>query len=146
MSALGEMATWLPLGEGFQGYAARFCDKCKFHTVSDRQANRVSAFAFALGYTYLFKYLIVTPNQLTAGAMVLGYWFSPSQANPALWVLTFQVIIVVSNYIGVRWFGEIEFYLSAVKVLILLALMMFMLVMTCGGLPSYYVKVCTLWL
>jgi hypothetical protein len=26
MFALGEMATWLPMGEGFAGYATRFCD------------------------------------------------------------------------------------------------------------------------
>jgi hypothetical protein len=26
MFALGEMATWLPLGEGFAGYASRFVD------------------------------------------------------------------------------------------------------------------------
>jgi amino acid transporter len=35
MAALGEMAAWLPLGEGFAGYAARFCDP---------------ALGFALGY------------------------------------------------------------------------------------------------
>lgn len=26
MGALGEMAAWIPLGEGFSGYATRFCD------------------------------------------------------------------------------------------------------------------------
>lgn len=35
MSALGEMAAWLPLGSGFSGYATRFCDP---------------ALGFALGY------------------------------------------------------------------------------------------------
>jgi amino acid transporter len=35
MAALGEMAAWLPLGEGFSGYATRFCDP---------------ALGFALGY------------------------------------------------------------------------------------------------
>ena len=35
MAALGEMAAWLPLGEGFAGYATRFCDP---------------ALGFALGY------------------------------------------------------------------------------------------------
>jgi yeast amino acid transporter len=36
MSALGEMAAWLPLSSGFTGYAARFCDP---------------ALGFALGWT-----------------------------------------------------------------------------------------------
>lgn len=35
MAALGEMAAWLPMGEGFAGYATRFCDP---------------ALGFALGY------------------------------------------------------------------------------------------------
>lgn len=44
MCALGEMAAWIPMGEGFAGYAARFCDP---------------ALGFALGYTYWFKYVSI---------------------------------------------------------------------------------------
>lgn len=29
MCALGEMATWLPFGKNFAGYASRYCDPCK---------------------------------------------------------------------------------------------------------------------
>lgn len=43
MCALGEMAAWLPLGSGFTGYAARFCDP---------------ALGFALGWTYWFKLVL----------------------------------------------------------------------------------------
>lgn len=42
MCALGEMATWLPLGSGFTGYATRFVDP---------------ALGFSLGWTYWFKYV-----------------------------------------------------------------------------------------
>ncbi len=41
----------------------------------------------AVGYSYLFKYLIATPNQITDGAMVLQYWVIISRAdkeNPAV--------------------------------------------------------------
>ncbi|KAI7533969.1 hypothetical protein KC316_g16635, partial [Hortaea werneckii] len=47
MTALGEMATWLPAAGGFAPYATRFVDP---------------ALGFALGYTYWFKYVITTPN------------------------------------------------------------------------------------
>lgn len=53
------MATWLPAAGGFAVYADRFCDP---------------ALGFATGYTYWFKYIITTPNQLTAGALVIQYW------------------------------------------------------------------------
>lgn len=59
MCALGEMATYLPLPDGFSGYASRFVDPC---------------LGFAVGYTYWFKYIIITPNQLTAAALVIQYW------------------------------------------------------------------------
>lgn len=67
MCALGEMATWLPTGKNFAGYATRFVDP---------------ALGFSLGYTYLFKYLITTPNQLTAAALVLQYWVCTTFRRP----------------------------------------------------------------
>ena len=42
MSALGEMAAWLPQASGFSGYALRFVDP---------------AMGFSVGWTYLFKYV-----------------------------------------------------------------------------------------
>ena len=41
MAALGEMAAWLPFGEGFAGYATRFCDP---------------ALGFALGYVSIMMH------------------------------------------------------------------------------------------
>lgn len=40
MTALGEMAAWIPHSSGFAGYATRFCDP---------------ALGFALGWTYWCK-------------------------------------------------------------------------------------------
>ncbi|KKK13456.1 hypothetical protein ARAM_006671 [Aspergillus rambellii] len=86
MCALGEMATWLPRSSGFTGYAVRFCDP---------------ALGFALGYTYWFKYIIVTPNQLTAGALVIQFWLPADKVNPGVWITVFLVLIVSINYFGV---------------------------------------------
>jgi amino acid transporter len=102
MCALGEMAAWLPLSHGFAGYASRFCDP---------------ALGFALGWTYWFKYIITTPNQLTATALVIQEWKTADEVNPGVWIAVFIVTIVTINYFGVRFFGELEFWLSSVKVL-----------------------------
>lgn len=102
MCGLGEMAAWLPHGAGFAGYATRFCDP---------------ALGFAVGYTYWFKYIIVTPNQLTASALVLQEWKSKDQVNPGVWIAVFMVTIICINYFGVKFFGEFEFWLSSIKVL-----------------------------
>ena len=122
MCSLGEMATWLPSAGGFSTYAARFCDP---------------ALGFATGYTYWFKYIIITPNQLTAAALVIQYWLPASKVNPGVWIAIFLVIIVCINYFGVRFFGEFEFYLSSAKVIIILGLLILMICITAGGVPGH---------
>lgn len=94
MAALGEMAAWLPLGSGFTGYAGRFADP---------------ALGFALGWNYYFKYIIVTPNQLTAASLVVQYWVDRERINPGVFIAIFLVAIVAINYIGIKFFGEFEF-------------------------------------
>lgn len=122
MCALGEMATWLPLESGFTGYAARFCDP---------------ALGFSLGYTYWFKYIIVTPNQLTAAALVIQYWVPREKVNPGVFIAVFLVVIIAINYLGIRFFGEFEFWLSSIKVLTICGLIILSLVLMLGGGPDH---------
>ena len=122
MCALGEMATWLPLESGFTGYASRFCDP---------------ALGFSLGYTYWFKYIIVTPNQLTAGALVIQYWVDREKVNPGVFIAVFLVAIVLINYLGIRFFGEFEFWLSSIKVLTICGLILLSLILMLGGGPDH---------
>lgn len=122
MCALGEMATWLPLESGFTGYASRFCDP---------------ALGFSLGYTYWFKYIIVTPNQLTAGALVVSYWVDRDKVNPGVFIAVFLVAILLINYLGIRFFGEFEFWLSSIKVLTICGLILLSLILMLGGGPDH---------
>lgn len=87
MAALGEMATWLPAAGGFANYAERFVDP---------------ALGFSLGYTYWFKYIITTPNQLTAAALVISYWVDRDTVNPGVWIAIFLVAIIVINVLGIK--------------------------------------------
>lgn len=121
MCGLGEMATWLPDGKNFAGYATRFCDP---------------ALGFATGYTYWFKYLIVTPNQLTAAALVIQYWVKPEKVNPGVFITVFLVVIICINYFGIRFFGEFEFWLSSIKVVVIVGLIILSLVLALGGGPD----------
>lgn len=56
MLALGEMSTKFPSKKGFAGHATRFVDP---------------AFGFATAIVYLCKYLIISPNQIIAGSLVI---------------------------------------------------------------------------
>ncbi|TKA62333.1 hypothetical protein B0A49_12215, partial [Cryomyces minteri] len=122
MAALGEMAAWLPIAGGFSAYAARFVDP---------------ALGFSLGYTYWFKYIITTPNQLTAAALVIQYWCPPERVNPGVFIAVFLVVIITINYLGIRFFGEFEFWLSSIKVLVICGLIILSLILTLGGGPDH---------
>lgn len=121
MSCLGEMASYIPL-DGFTSYATRYCDP---------------ALGFAVGYSYLFKYFILPPNQLTAAALVMQYWVDRDTVNPGVWITIFLILIIIINSFGVKLFGEFEFWLSSFKVLVMLGLIILMFVIMLGGGPNH---------
>ncbi|KAJ9642596.1 amino acid transporter [Knufia peltigerae] len=122
MTAVGEIATYLPTGVGFSGYAARFVDP---------------ALGFSLGWNYLFKYLLAAPNQLTAAAIVLQEWVPGDKVNPGVWIAIFMILILAINYIGISYFGEIEFWLSSVKVITFIGIILISLILALGGGPNH---------
>lgn len=119
MTALGEMSTFLPMEKGFAGYATRFVDP---------------AFGFATGWNYFLKYAIALPNNLTAAGIIIQYW--RPDLNVAIFVATFTVAIVLVNILHVSYFGEVEFWMSAVKLLVMLMLVLTCFVISVGGQPS----------
>lgn len=85
---------------------------------------------------YWFKYIIITPNQLTAAALVIQYWVDPETVNPGVFIAVFLVVIILINYLGIRFFGEIEFWLSSIKVLVVVGLIILCIIIAAGGVPG----------
>ena len=80
----------------------------------------VSIFTHAFESTTDFvpsKYIITTPNQLTATALILQEWKHRDEVNPGVWIAVFLVAICAINYFGIKFFGELEFWLSTIKVI-----------------------------
>jgi amino acid transporter len=121
MCGLGEMAAWLPHASGFSGYASRFCDP---------------ALGFALGWTYWCKYIITTPNQLTASALIIQFWDEDVSINPGVWIAVFLFVIICVNYFGIRFFGELEFWLSSIKVVVIVGLILLSFLLAVGAGPG----------
>lgn len=121
LSALGEVATFIPLADGFAGYLTRYVDE---------------SLGFACGWIYLIKYLLIPANQLVAGALVMSFWVSTDKVNPGVWITVFLVVIILVNVLGVRFFGEIEFWLSCLKVITCLGLILLLFIIALGGGPS----------
>ncbi|TFK88698.1 dicarbixylic amino acid permease [Polyporus arcularius HHB13444] len=114
MVALGEMSAYLPHKKGFPGYATRFVDP---------------AFGFALGWNYVMKYLVVTPNNINAAGVVIQYW--TQKVHIAIWMV-FGI-----NLFGVRVFGELEFWFSSIKVVTLVGLLLMGIIIDLGGNPRH---------
>lgn len=83
------------------------------------------------------KYIISGPNQLTAGALVMSYWLPTTKVNAGVWITVFLVICVIFNYFGVRTMGEIEFWLSALKVTIIIGIILLSFILMLGGGPDH---------
>lgn len=121
MTALGEIASFIPL-PGFANYGKRYADE---------------ALGFACGIVYLIKYLVLPANQLTAGALTMQYWVSRDRVNPGVWITVFLVVITFINFLGVKVFGEIEFWMSILKVLTCLGLILLLWIIALGGGPTH---------
>ncbi|KJZ72055.1 Dicarboxylic amino acid permease [Hirsutella minnesotensis 3608] len=122
LASIGEMSAWLPLNSGFPGYASRYAHP---------------SLGFALGWAYLGKYLIVTPNQISAGALVVQFWVPRTTVNPGVFVAVLIVGIFMINYFGgVKFFGEFEFWLSSFKILVVIGVILFSIVLAAGGGPN----------
>lgn len=90
-----------------------------------------------MGCRYWCKYIIVTPNQLTAAALVIQKWAKPDKVNPGVFIAIFLVAILCINYFGgIKFFGEFEFWLSSIKVIIVLGIILFCIIIAAGGGPN----------
>ena len=78
---------------------------------------------FIAGWNYWFNYIIVCMLELTAATMFLDYWFAdfPHWIS-ALFILVFFIGI---NLLNVRLFGEFEFWFAGIKVVTIIALVLF---------------------
>lgn len=79
----------------------------------------------------------MTPNQLTAGALIVQYWVDRDEVNPGVFIAVFWVAIVCINYFGIRFFGEFEFWLSTIKVIVIVGVIILSLVLALGGGPDH---------
>ena len=57
--------------------------------------------------------------------------------NPGVFIAIFLVAIVCINYFGgIKFFGEFEFWLSSIKVIIVLGIILFCIIIAAGGGPN----------
>lgn len=100
MLSLGEMAAYVPVAGSFCTFAGRYVD---------------DAFGFALTWNYWFNDAVSTAADLVALQLVFEYWHThfPGWAMS----LIFWGFMVGANIITVAAYGELEYWLSLLKVI-----------------------------
>ncbi|MCW2258044.1 histidine transporter [Providencia alcalifaciens] len=105
MRALGEMAVHHPVPGSFSHYASHYMGPLA---------------GFLTGWNYVFEMLVVCLADITAFGMYMGFWFP--HVDQWIWVLSIVLFIGALNLCHVKIFGEMEFWLSIVKVSAIIAM------------------------
>jgi yeast amino acid transporter len=119
MQALGELAVMFPVNGAFYTYIVRFVDQ---------------SWGFAVGWDYAIGWLTVLPFELTAASITIEFW--RTDIHVSVWITVFLVFLILVQIFGVRGYGEVEFFLSMIKIIACLGFIIFGIITNCGGIPS----------
>ncbi|EER24570.1 hypothetical protein D8B26_005097 [Coccidioides posadasii str. Silveira] len=116
MLALGEMAAFMPIAGSFCTYAGRFVD---------------DGLGFAITWVYWFNDAVATAADLVALQLLLAYW----DENFPAWAfsLIFLVVLIGLNIVSVRVYGEMEYWLSILKVATVIIFIILGIAVNCGA-------------
>ncbi|KAF9425619.1 hypothetical protein BGZ76_003145 [Entomortierella beljakovae] len=122
VTSLGEMAAYLPLPGAFSTFGARFVDP---------------ALGFGLGIGYAFQWIITVTIEVTSAGLILQYWWP----NLHMWIpaLIFIVILVAITLLGVKAFGELEYWFSLIKVLTCIVFIIVGILVDTGAVGGDYI-------
>ncbi|KAL9716066.1 hypothetical protein Ac2012v2_000510 [Leucoagaricus gongylophorus] len=120
MISLGEMVSFLPIPGGHIKLAGRFVDP---------------AFSFAMGWNYWYNFTIVLPAELSAAAVLIGFW--NKTINPAAWITITLFVAVTINFLGAGAYGEAEFIFASIKIICIVGLIILGIVLDLGGGPNH---------
>ncbi|BEI86258.1 hypothetical protein CcaverHIS002_0605450 [Cutaneotrichosporon cavernicola] len=89
---------------------------------------------FAHAVNVMLQVTVGMPSEISAVAVLMTYWDDNKQ-HMAAYITAAILLLVAANMVGVKWYGEIEFFFAWVKVLTLLGLIIFGLIANLGGIP-----------
>lgn len=122
MVGLGEMAAYIPVAGSFTVYASRFIDP---------------TLGFSMGWIYWFSWVITWGLELTAAGQIIQFW--RPDLSIGIWIAVFWVIFTAANFLPIRWFGEIEMWLSSIKVVTVVGFIIFSICINAGASPQGYI-------
>ncbi|KAK1989128.1 amino acid permease [Colletotrichum cereale] len=115
MTALGEMATYMPVPGAFTSYASRFIDP---------------TLGFAMGWMYWFSWSVTFALELTAAGVIIQYW--NGDLSIAIFISVFWLVFTALNFMPIRLFGEVEMWFASIKVVTIVGFVLFAVCVNAG--------------
>ncbi|KAA1089663.1 hypothetical protein PGT21_026458 [Puccinia graminis f. sp. tritici] len=93
------------------------------------------ALAFAFGWNYWYSFAITLTTEITAAGIMSTQLIN--QNCMGLWISAVLVSATAINFFRRRWFGEVEFIFAAIKLLTMVASIVFGIIFLLGGRPDH---------
>ena len=79
---------------------------------------------------------MMVPAEISAAQIILTFWDANTKHFPA-YLTAISLCVILPNLLGVNWFGEAEFFFSALKLCIIIGLILAGLIIDLGGGPDH---------
>lgn len=116
--ALGEVTALLPTTGSFVRHAEVLVDP---------------ALGFAVGWNIVYGNALSIPSEISAICVLFTYWTS---LNSSVFIVIFIVATAAVGLSHIRYYGEIEFFFAAIKILLVVGLILFGLIVDLGGVSG----------
>lgn len=116
--AIGEVSALFPITGSYVRHAELLVDP---------------ALGFAVGWNMIYGVFVGVPAEITAATVLIEFWTPKYQA---LWItlLILATFVVGIAFVGI--YGEVEFFFSTLKVLLIIGIIIMGLVIDLGGVPG----------
>lgn len=118
---LGEMVSFLPLPGTFFALANRNLSpsivSTLYSTLILGLCFRVDILVHVSSQYSLLITSYAVPFPLVAASNIMSFWIPKSQISPAVWISVYFLLPITFNLFNVRRYGELEFWLTSIKVL-----------------------------
>lgn len=119
MLCTGEMVTYLPVVGAHLRLSGRFVDP---------------SLSAAMSWNYWYCWALIAAAEASAFSVLVTYW--TNDVSPAVWISICLGSALAINLCGPRVYAEVEFYMSTIKVLTIVGLILLSIIIDAGGAPS----------
>ncbi|GBQ25008.1 L-asparagine permease [Acetobacter estunensis NRIC 0472] len=120
LRALGELVMHRPSSGSFVSYAQEFLGEKA---------------AYVAGWTSFLNWVMTGIADITAVALYMQFWSSFSSVPQWVFALLALCLVTGMNLLGVKYFGEMEFWFSLIKVVALVLFLVVGTIILASGMP-----------